>query len=72
MTDIRIRHVDDATTVLLGHADLSEASLDEVLRLISKWGVWSEYADLSHVAAAQFCIADGRAYFEIVVGGEED
>jgi len=68
MTEIRIRHEYDETARKIGEVAFDEAALDQVIPLLSRWGVSKdgESYDIS-VMAAQFVVTDSVAYFEVTL-----
>jgi len=68
MVDVRIRHEYDETAQKVGEVAFDEAALDQVIPLLSRWGVskHGETYDIS-VMAAQFVVTDSTAYFEVML-----
>lgn len=71
MTDVYIRFADQAEGVKLGEVELTRPSLDDVMELMPRWGLYMGGTDFSDNIVGQFRVEGGNAYFEIVMGDEE-
>lgn len=72
MTDVFLRHFDNADAVKIGEVPFTEAALDAATRLVKAWSVQTDEDDYAGFHSGQFVLRGGRAYFEIVVGAEDE
>jgi hypothetical protein len=74
MTEIRIRHELDETGQKVGEVAFDETALDQVIPLLSRWGVADRDGEMYGVSemVAQFKISDSAAYFEVILVGSDE
>jgi len=69
MTEVWIRHELDETGKKVGEVTFDETALDQVIPLLSRWGVADRDGETYATGemVAQFRIADSGAYFEVIL-----
>lgn len=72
MTDVYLRHIDEADGVKIGEVPFTDTALDEAVRLVEKWSVQTAADDYAEFHSGTLVLRDGRAYFEVVVGKEDE
>jgi len=69
MTNVYIRNENEAKATLLCHCEIDR--LDWLLKEVARWGVYHN-GDVKTGLSGQFVYADGEAYFEIVINGDDE
>ena len=66
LIEVRVRLASEARATHL--CTWPSTELDSLLTTLSRWGLMRDSVDFSDDAMGQFTYEDGEAYFEIVVG----
>lgn len=69
MTEVRIRHINEAESAHLGEVPFTADALSDAITLVQSWGVSVDGED-ANGTVGQLVIDGRRAYFEVVVGDE--
>lgn len=72
MTEVRIRDEFDDRAQLLGEVAFDETTLDQVIPLLSRWGVADRDGNDRTEMIGQFKVTDSGAYFEVVLVGPDE